>query len=177
MHTPEAVVYDLDGTLVRLAVDWSAVRADAAAALADRELDTEDESLWDLLVLAERAGHREAVESVIEQHELAGARASERLPLADDLLERDVPVGVCSLNCEAACHVALDAHGLADPVMAVVGRDTVPSEKPDPEPLMTVLDALDVTPDRALFVGDTARDAETARRAGVPFRPVDDHPA
>jgi phosphoglycolate phosphatase len=171
-ETYDAVVYDLDGTLVRLAVDWDAVRADVAAALADRGVDPVDGTLWDLLQRAGETGHDEVAEAVIADHEREGARASERLPTADEL-PAPVPVGVCSLNCEAACRLALTEHGLDPHVGAVVGRDSVATEKPDPEPLLATLRALDSDPAGALFVGDTERDAETADRAGVAFRYVD----
>lgn len=174
MHSPDAVVYDLDGTLVRLDVDWRTVREDVASALDHHDLDTRNESLWDLLELADRTGYRGVAEAVITDHERAGARTSERLPPADDLLSTDVPVGVCSLNCEAACRIALETHDLADSVAVIVGRDTVVTEKPDPAPLLRAVEALHTTPDRALFIGDTERDHETARRAGVRFRHVDD---
>jgi len=51
----------------------------------------------------------------------------------------------------------------------VVGRDTVASEKPDPEGLLTVVEDLDAEPESTVFVGDSERDAETARRAGTEF--------
>ena len=74
---------------------------------------------------------------------------------------------------EAACRTALDVHDLASHVEAVVGRDTVATRKPDPEPLLAALDPLDVPPERALFVGDSERDAVTAERAGMDFRYVE----
>ena len=39
--------------------------------------------------------------------------------------------------------------------------------KPDPQGLLHVLDVLEVTPDQALYVGDTGDDMECAHRAGV----------
>jgi len=173
----DAVVYDLDGTLVHLAVDWGEVTTAAADRLAQRGLGDRVEglNLWGLLQLADDRGHRESVEAVIADHEREGARASERLPMADDLpaVADRVPVGVCSLNCEAACRIALETHGLDTRVRSVVGRDSVGTAKPDPEPLLAVLDDLGVGPDDAVFVGDTERDAETARRAGVRFHHVE----
>jgi phosphoglycolate phosphatase len=167
----DAVVYDLDGTLVQLDVDWGAVAEEAATALSDRGVDTAGMNLWDVLETAEEAGHREQVEDVIAAHEREGARTSRRLPTADEL-PRDVPVGVCSLNGEAACRLALETHGIDGHVAAVVGRDTVDTYKPDPEPLLTAIRELSADPGRALFVGDSERDAEAARRAGVPFQYV-----
>jgi len=164
----DAVVYDLDGTLVRLAVDWGAVRRAVADVFTERGVDHGGQDLWSLLDVAAAAGIADAVEETIAEFEHEGARESGRLPAAD-LLPHDVPVGVCSLNCEAACRIALETHGLDDHVGVVVGRDSVPEHKPDPAPLLAVLDRLGVDPGGAVFVGDSQSDAETAAAAGTDF--------
>lgn len=169
----DAYVYDLDGTLVDLVVDWDRVAKEVASVLEVRGVDPPDE-LWDMLHLAEETGHRPTVEAVISAHEREGARVSPRLPAADLLPDHDVPVGVCSLNCEAACRVALKTHDLTDRVDAVVGRDSVATEKPNPEPLLATIRALGVDSGRVLFVGDSERDAVTAERAGVPYLSVEE---
>jgi phosphoglycolate phosphatase len=168
----EAVVYDLDGTLVRLDVDWDAVAGDVATALERRGVDPGDD-LWGMLGRADDAGCRGAVERVIARHEREGARRSSRLGCAD-LLARDAPAAVCSLNSVGACHVALGTHRLRAHVAAVVGRDSGPWEKPDPEPLLAAVEALGVEPGGAVFVGDGERDERTAARAGVDFAYVDE---
>lgn len=167
----DAVVYDLDGTLVELAVDWDQVREAVAAELRDRDQDPGGLTLWELLERAEQTGDAAAVLSTIASHERRGARNSTPLPAAAEL-PRSVPVGVCSLNCEAACRIALETHGLTEHVDAVVGRDTVSARKPAPEPLYAVLDRLGGT-GRSVFVGDSETDREAATRAGVDFRHVD----
>ena len=161
----DTVVFDLDGTLVRLVVDWDDVARAVASALEERGV-APPENLWAMLETAETAGHREAVEAVIAEFERDGAHNSERLPTADT-----VPpgrVGVCSLNCEEACHIALETHAI-DGVGAVVGRDTVTTEKPDPEPLLETVERLGGEPSGTLFVGDSERDERTAERAGTDY--------
>jgi phosphoglycolate phosphatase len=165
-----AVVFDLDGTLVRLAVDWERVTEAVADTLAERGVDP-PEDLWTMLEAADRSGTRSAVETVIAEFERAGARTADRLPAADSV--PDVPVGVCSLNSEAACRIALEAHEI-DGVGAVVGRDTIATEKPDPEPLLETVRRLDAGPDGTLFVGDSERDGRTAERAGTDYLDVGD---
>ena len=165
----EAVVFDLDGTLVDLAVDWDAAATDAVALFERNGHDASGAGLWGLLERADDAGLRSELEAVLADHETRGAAASTRLPHADHL-PLSMPTGVCSLNCEAACRTALDRHDLTPHVGAVVGRDSVATYKPDPEPLVATLSDMDADPDRALFVGDSERDAVTARRAGVDFR-------
>jgi HAD superfamily hydrolase (TIGR01549 family) len=171
MDDVSAVVYDLDGTLVNLVVNWKRVAEDVDAVLSDHGVDASDVDLWAMLDLADEVNVRDTVETVIGDHECLGARRSKRLPHADELLRREVPVGVCSLNCEASCHVSLERHGLADAVDAVIGRDSVRTRKPDPEPLRATLRALG-TDGPALFIGDSPRDELTAERAGVAFEYV-----
>ncbi len=169
----EAVVYDLDGTLAGLRVDWATVRDDVARALRSEGVDPGGGTLWELLERAETESQRQVVEETIAEHEREGARRSSRLPTADEL-PRDIPVGVCSLNCEAACRIALETHDLDDYVEAVVGRDTVETHKPDPEPLLHTIEQLGADPEKTVFVGDSKRDAVTAERAGVAFEYVSD---
>ena len=164
----DAVVYDLDGTLVDLAVDWGVVTRDVAAVLREHDVEPETVSLWGMLELSATTGHREVVEATITEYERAGARQSTRLSLAEGL-PHEVPVGVCSLNAEAACRLALEVHDIDHAVGPVVGRDTMASAKPDPEGLLRVVDDLDADPGTTVFVGDSERDAETARRAGTEF--------
>lgn len=169
----EAVVYDLDGTIVHLAVDWALVASEVIEIYESVGVDAGGEDLWNLLGRAETHGIGEEVKATIRSHERDGARRSQRLRLADELVDRSVPVGICSLNCEAACKIALRTHDLSDHVEAVVGRDSVSTYKPDPKPLLATLEMLGVDPASALFVGDSPRDELTAERAGVAFRFVD----
>ena len=168
----DTVVWDLDGTLVRLVVDWDIVTGDVAAVFETAGVDADGYDLWEMLDLADETDLRDDVEVVIGDYERTGAERSERLPHADFVGGFDAE-GVCSLNAEHACRTALDVHGLAPHVDAVVGRDSVATRKPDPAPLLETLDRLDADPDDAVFVGDSVRDEEAARRADVAFRYVD----
>jgi phosphoglycolate phosphatase len=164
----DAYVYDLDGTLVELDVDWDAVATDVAAVLRARGVDVADADLWRMLELSDERGYRRPVEETIAEHERAGARTARRLSLADRL-PHDRPVGVCSLNSEAACRIALETYGLDGSIDVVVGRDSVGTEKPDPEPLLATVEGLGARPADTVFVGDSPRDERTAERAGTAF--------
>jgi phosphoglycolate phosphatase len=171
-----AVVYDLDGTLVRLPVDWDAVATSVEAVYADAGVDLGGADLWSMFELADEYGLGDAVERAIANHERAGARRAEALPLVQALGDHDAPVGVCSLNCRASCRLALERHEVAHHVDVLVGRDSMAEQKPSPAPLLEVLDRLpaDVVPAEVLFVGDSERDETAARRAGMAFRWVGD---
>ncbi|MFB6147178.1 MAG: HAD family hydrolase [Halobacteriaceae archaeon] len=169
-----AVVFDLDGTLLRLAVDWDAVDSAVQSLIREAGGDPAGCRVWELLDDAAALGVVGDVEAVVSEHERAGVDSSRRLPLADAVHDLSVPVGVCSLNCEQAVREALSHHGLLDAVDAVVGRDSVPGRKPDPEPLLRTIEELAVAPGRVLFVGDSESDQLTADRAGVTFSYVDE---
>ena len=171
----EAVVYDLDGTLVRLTVDWRAVEADIAEVLRGEGVDPTGLDAWAMLDAAEGAAVESEVESLIAAAERDGARQSRRLAFADEI-ETDRPIGVCSLNCEEACRIALEKHDLDGVMGSVIGRDSVPERKPAPEPLLAAVEELGATPERTLFVGDSAGDEEAAERAGTRFSYVGDGP-
>ncbi|SNZ04155.1 phosphoglycolate phosphatase [Natronoarchaeum philippinense] len=162
------VVYDLDGTVVDLDVDWAAVATAVEGVYADAGIDVDGQGLWAMLNEADDHGIRGRVETTIAEHERAGARSSTALPASEELAAVE-PVAVCSLNCEAACRIALETHDLSDHVRAVIGRDSVSTHKPDPEPLLSAVDRIDVSPSDAVFIGDSERDAVTARRAGVAY--------
>jgi phosphoglycolate phosphatase len=164
----EAYVYDLDGTLVRLNVDWDEVAREVAEVLRQEGVFAQGRNLWKLLERAEEENCREPVEETIAEYELQGVRNGERLELAA-VLPHDEPVGVCSLNCSEACTVALEFFELNEAVDVVVGRDSVPTEKPHPEPLLATIDALKASVEQTLFIGDSERDEETAERAGTSF--------
>lgn len=166
----EAVVYDLDGTLVRLDVDWEAVRDGVRAILREEGVDPTPFETWELLDAAEDEGRGDEAHALISDHECDGARVSRELPTAGELAAIQGPVGVLSLNSEDACHIALEKHDLASYVDVVAGRETPPARKPDPRSLQWVLDELDVAASETLFVGDSESDEVTAERAGTAFR-------
>ena len=92
-------------------------------------------------------------------------------PHLRELLE-GLPRGVkraISTNRTYTIGYVLEHFGLRDYFDLVVSALDVERPKPDPESLLKVLEHLGFGPGEALFVGDTERDKEAARRAGVPF--------
>ena len=59
------------------------------------------------------------------------------------------------------------AHQIRHYFDLVVSGDSLAEKKPDPLPVRYCLDALQVAPSRALFVGDSEIDVATARAAGL----------
>jgi phosphoglycolate phosphatase len=76
-------------------------------------------------------------------------------------------LGICTNKPLTPCRAVLDHLGLGQVFGAVIGGDSLPVLKPDPAPLLAAFAELGDGP--CLYVGDSETDAETARRAGVPF--------
>lgn len=49
----------------------------------------------------------------------------------------------------------------------IVGGDTYPWRKPDPQPILKMIQRFGIAPERTLLVGDSIVDMEAGRRAGV----------
>lgn len=62
---------------------------------------------------------------------------------------------------------ALENTGMNGLFDAIISADDVKHAKPQPEPILKALSILDVNPDEALYVGDSAFDIDAAQRAGV----------
>ena len=73
-----------------------------------------------------------------------------------------------TLTPEGLARLLMTRLGVLDSFGALIGADTLPVRKPDPEPLRAAVRDAGGDPARCLLVGDTVTDRETARAAGVP---------
>ncbi len=77
-------------------------------------------------------------------------------------------VAICTNKPEALARLLLDRLGVLGAFHALTGADTLAVRKPDPEHLTETVRRAGGDPARALLVGDSDTDRETARAAGVP---------
>jgi phosphoglycolate phosphatase len=89
------------------------------------------------------------------------------LEVLDALHRRDVKLAVVTNKEHRYADRVLAASGLAGRFDLVIGGDTLPQKKPNPAGLHHCLNHFGVTPEQALFVGDSSIDAAAARNAGV----------
>lgn len=166
----EAVVFDLDQTLVDLRVDWPAVKQELDALLGAYLTESIHEEMeTDLAAVARDHGHWDEFVSLLARYEVEGANRAARLPLLDVLPDLTCPVGICTKNAQDAAETALDRFDVRDAVDVVCARETTREQKPHPEPLERCLSSLDARPGNAVFVGDERTDCETASRAGTSY--------
>ncbi|MFP4071313.1 MAG: HAD family hydrolase [Desulfovibrionales bacterium] len=177
----QAVIFDFDGTLAELNLDFGLMQR-RLGALAGAFLEEVPESdglpvLEWLDVLAQRIGSRDTATGLefhsrgrllITAMELEAARTGRLFPDTREilalLLAAKLKVGIITRNSTAAVkNVFPDIERCCDTFLA---RDSVPRPKPDPAHVKAALDRLGVEAAKALVVGDHPIDVQTARRAG-----------
>ncbi len=77
-------------------------------------------------------------------------------------------VGICTNKPEGLADQLLSQMGVRDQFASLVGADTLPVRKPDPEPLREAARRAGGHPDLCVLIGDSDTDRNTARAAGVP---------
>ncbi len=178
MSTPRLAIFDLDGTLVdsvddlAASVNYALARAglpqrgreevrgfigNGARPLIERSvaphLDRVDQVLadWRAHYDAHLLDHTRPYPGIVEL--LAGARRT----LA---LQSNKPA--------AMTRRILEGLGLLSRFAVVIGGGEVPA-KPDPAGISAILARVGAAPEDAVYIGDSALDAATARNAGVAF--------
>lgn len=98
-------------------------------------------------------------------------------PGAATALERFAEAGyrlaVCTNKPEDLSALLLEKLGVADRFAAICGRETFPFSKPDPRALTLTIEKARGDLGRAVMIGDSKTDIDTARGAGVPVVAVD----
>lgn len=77
-------------------------------------------------------------------------------------------IAICTNKPEGLADLLMRRLGVRHLFAALVGADTLPVRKPDPEPLRVAAAWAGGELGRSMLVGDTVTDRETARAAGVP---------
>ena len=85
------------------------------------------------------------------------------------LKRRGISLGIVSTKFRYRIEAILGRENLLDLFDVIVGGEDVSKHKPDPEGLMMAIERLGGSRTTSLYVGDSVTDAETARRARVPF--------
>ncbi|MBV0912069.1 phosphoglycolate phosphatase [Anianabacter salinae] len=177
-----AIVFDLDGTLIDSAPDICGI----ANALLDRVgrapitlAETRDfigngAGVFVARLRAARdlpdADHDRLLAEFIRRYDDA-VHLTRPYPGVEEalsaLLRAGHVLGICTNKPIRPTRVVLRHLGFERFFETVLGGDSLPVHKPDPAPLCAVFEALPQAPE--IYVGDSEVDAETARRAGVPF--------
>jgi phosphoglycolate phosphatase len=185
------IVFDLDGTLVDTAPD---LLDSLNHSLAANDLTAVDEAGFKRFVghggrvMIERAHAAQQRSLAAEEHDrllklfldhytINIPGKSRPYPGVVEALDRFKAAGyllaVCTNKYEGNSVELIGALGLARYFAAIAGQDTFAFRKPDPRHLTETIKLAGGDPHRALMVGDSQTDIDTAKAAGIPVVAVD----
>lgn len=178
----EAVLFDLDGTLVDTAPDMVAALlrlqqergadpfdmavaranvSNGAAGLVRVAFPHVDDAV--------RADLHSNFLSIYQASLCVNSRVFPGLELLLDYLDQQrVPWGVVTNKPQALTDALLVGLRLTRRMACAISGDTLPQRKPHPAPMLLASRMLDVEPAQVVYVGDAARDIEAGRAAGMP---------
>lgn len=184
-----SVIFDLDGTLADTSGDLIAAANACFVRLGhDEVLDMQADAstafrggramlrLGFRRLGVDEAALEEAVEGqfqpLLKHYEADIDRHTRLYPGAMEAVEtlrrEGVAVGICTNKPEGLAELLLSRLGVRDAFGALIGADTLPVRKPEPEPLLETLRRLGRMRGGAVMIGDTVTDRDAARAAGIP---------
>ena len=178
----KAVVFDFDGTLAKLNIDFSFMRKAVLDLTADYNVPVDGLNKLFVLEMVEAgrklismdnpgngADYAQKANKLISNIEIEAAKRGELVDgvrrMLGDLNARSIKTGVVTRNCqEAVREIFPDIDSFCK---AVITREFVSNVKPHPEHLRVTLEKLGTTPEHSVMVGDHPMDISVGKKMGT----------
>lgn len=168
-------IFDFDGTIVHLQVDWQALRDDVFKTFY-RSCDFKPDKLSTMIeyILTDGMQNRPHLTRLIEKYEQQD-NAVKFTPICGivDILRRIDCFYIVSNNLHSTIAHVMGKLGLSGKCGKIVGFDDVSEIKPSPAPFNNILETTnDTQKSRYLYVGDRLTDKMFAANSGIDFMSV-----
>jgi len=178
----KAIIFDFDGTLAVLNIDFNAMREQVFELM--RHFDVEEkliterylleivdevyQILWEKNPSGAEAFYQES-HHILHEVEMRAADKGKLIPGAEatlkSLREKGIKVGIITRNCEDAVRrVFPNIDRFCD---VFISRNSVKKVKPHPDHLSSAMKALDVEGEEAVMIGDHTIDIQAGKRVGM----------
>lgn len=169
MPKVKAVIFDFDGVLFNLKVDWNYLKQKVFALAQIHGVDCRHGKLKACIEAMPPLMRKRAV-SMVAEAETKGIDKGNLVLGADSILaelkRRNILVVIISQNSRETIIEVFNRFQLPDPDL-IIGLEDVAKTKPDPEAVEMVLQKLYLKKDECVLVGDTIHDMEMGEKAGV----------
>ena len=177
-----AVIFDFDGTLAKLNIDFPLMRRAVCDLIGSFAVPMDGfHNLYVLemieatqkLISETHPGEEESfigqASALITEIEVEAAKKGELISGTRDMLialqKRKIKAGVVTRNCQAALTTVFP--DIFDHLNTVITREMTRNVKPHPEHLLLALQSLDVRPESSSMVGDHPMDIKIGKHAGA----------
>jgi phosphoglycolate phosphatase len=181
IDTFDAILFDLDGTLVDTAPDMVAVllgmQKDHGLTQLSYELARSHVSNGAIGLVrlafpeADEAQKEELRQEYLDRYENAVCVDSMLFPGVGELLDAlDVegrPWGVVTNKPMRMTEPLLEGLGIGSRAACSISGDTIPQRKPDPAPLLLASQQIGIPSEKTVYIGDSVRDIDAGRAAGM----------
>ena len=175
----KVIVFDLDGTIVRLVADWNLLRKALTARFTKKYRETiNHESISAILTRIVEKGDNEELQlnfNLMLQYDIENISSNE--PIKETIyfinnkelfgVSPKAKMAVFSLNMRPTILKSLEMAGILDKFEFFVGREDVRKWKPEPDGLLQISDYLKVNPEEMIYFGDLEKDLLAGASAGV----------
>ncbi len=179
----DAVLFDLDGTLVETNIDFALMKREMVALAAEAGLPADEVQGLDILGALARTVESLAAEgrtsdaeqtrsrgmAILEEIELRHAGDTREIAFAKQMLDslraREIPTGIVTRNCRRASELSISIAGVHADV--IICREDSNNHKPHPEPILLALSKLSADPRNSIMVGDHIMDVQAGKAAGM----------
>jgi phosphoglycolate phosphatase len=182
LHAIKAVIFDFDGTLAVLNIDFSSMRERVfdlirrsgieEAAIQEKYLLEIIDEVYEMFLEKSPSGAEtfyQESHDILHEVEMKAAEKGRLIPGAGGTLkglrEKGIKVGIITRNCEDAVRKVFPE--IDDFCDIFVSRNSVKKVKPHPDHLTRVMDSLKVSGEEAMMVGDHIIDIQAGKRVGM----------
>ncbi len=175
----KVIIFDLDGTIAKLAVDWGYLKR----LLTKRYNDVYSEdcefvhisACLDQVVKKGDEGELERFFKLLEDYEIKSIKENkyieESIFFINNLSKFEVPkeikLAVLSLNTRKTIIESLKLAGIFEKIDFIIGREDVRKWKPNPEGLLLIKEHFNLNSEEMIYFGDQEKDIMTGNNAGI----------
>ena len=175
----KVIVFDLDGTIVRLAADWHSLRRALITRFTEKNRETINlKSMSAILFRIVEMEDEEELQlnfNLIQQYELENITSNEPIKETVYFINNkeffgvfpNAKLAVFSLNTRSTILKSLKMAGILNEFEYFVGREDVRKWKPEPDGLLKILDYFKVNTEEVIYFGDSDIDLLAGANAGI----------